>query len=77
MFLTRTLPSAVALVLKSKTTGPSAAGTPIASGLVPKRGRIPPGGATRRAAPWVLTITIETKPCSFAAISQYSPSLPI
>ncbi len=76
IFLTRTFPSAVALVPKSNRSGPPSAGTPMASGLVPRRGALPPGGATRRATPCVLTMTIETMPAS-AASSQYSPSRPM
>ena len=48
----------------------------MASGLVPSRGALPPGGATRRELPCVLTMTIETSPAS-AASSQYSPSRPM
>ena len=55
---------------------PSGAGTPKASGFVPSRGARPPTGATRRAAPCVLTISSETMPAS-AACSQYSPNRPI
>ena len=48
----------------------------MAMGLVPRRGALPPGGATRRATPCVLTITIETMP-ALAASSQYSPRRPM
>ena len=47
MRFTRTFPSAVALVPKSITSVPSGCGTPMAMGLVPNRGAVPPGGATR------------------------------
>src|SRR2546423_379334 len=43
IFFTRTFPSAVALVEKSSTSGVSPLGTPIASGLVERRGAFPPG----------------------------------
>ena len=44
--------SAVALVPMSKMNGPVAPpGMPMQMGLVPSRGRLPPTGATRGAAP--------------------------
>jgi len=39
-------------------------------------GTVPPGGATRRAVPCVLTMRIETIPAA-AACSQYSPRRPM
>src|SRR3954466_6381741 len=62
IFFTRTLPSAVALVLKSRLSGPELCGAPIASGLVLSRGDLPPGGATRTAPPCELTMSCEISP---------------
>src|SRR5438309_201955 len=57
IFFTRTLPSAVALVEKSRTCGESPRGTPIASGLVESRGAVPQCGAPPAWSSWAAKVS--------------------
>ena len=60
---TCTLPSAVALVARSMTTGPAPPGMAIAIGLVPKRASRPPQGTTNAACTRPQK-SCATRPCS-------------